>query len=103
MTRKELERHREAIEAQIRWATLHDADHELLILLHIERSRFRVKIGRCPDLPIGHADRPQASTTDISPGQGAAPSRSGRRRGAHARQRERAFAMARSELLERPV
>jgi len=33
MTRKELERHREAIEAQIRWATLHDADNELLILL----------------------------------------------------------------------
>ena len=56
MTRKELQRHREAIEAQIRWATLHDADNELLILLRIERSRFRLKIRQCPDLPIGQAD-----------------------------------------------
>jgi hypothetical protein len=43
MTRKELAQHLEAVEAQIRWATLHDGDHELLSLLRIERARFRGK------------------------------------------------------------
>jgi hypothetical protein len=34
--REELERHRESVEAQLRWAMLHDGDRELLELLQFE-------------------------------------------------------------------
>jgi hypothetical protein len=60
MTRKQLERQLEAVEAQMRWAVLHHGDHELLDLLRIESSRLRVKIGQCPDLSFGRAARATA-------------------------------------------
>jgi hypothetical protein len=56
MTRKQLERQLEAVEAQMRWAILHHGDHELLNLLRIESSRLR----QCPDLSFGRAARPTA-------------------------------------------
>jgi hypothetical protein len=51
MASKQLEKQREAVKAQIRWATLHDGDEELLNLLRIESDRLAMKIGQCPDLP----------------------------------------------------
>jgi hypothetical protein len=51
MTSKQLVQQREAVKAQIRWATLHEGDEELLNLLRIESDRLSMKIGQCPDLP----------------------------------------------------
>jgi hypothetical protein len=47
MTRTQLERQREGVEAQIRWAVLHGGDQELLDLLRIESDRLCVMIGQC--------------------------------------------------------
>jgi hypothetical protein len=44
MTRKQLERQLEAVEAQVRWAILHHGDHELLNLLRFESCRLSAKI-----------------------------------------------------------
>jgi|ERR1700722_10379958 hypothetical protein len=57
MTSNQLERHLEAVEAQMRWAKFHDGDHELLNLLRIKSSRLRVKdrtMSWSPDWPGGH-------------------------------------------------
>jgi hypothetical protein len=51
MTSKQLEKQRQAVKAQIRWATLYDGDEELLSLLCIESARLSMKIGQCHDLP----------------------------------------------------
>jgi hypothetical protein len=48
MTRTLLERQREGVAAQIRWAVLHGGDQELLDLLRIESARLCVMIGQCP-------------------------------------------------------
>jgi hypothetical protein len=42
--REELERHREGVEAQLRWAMLHDGDQELLELLRFESDRLSLRI-----------------------------------------------------------
>jgi hypothetical protein len=48
MIRKQLERQREGVEAQMRWALLHGGDQELLDLLRIESSRFLAMVKQCP-------------------------------------------------------
>jgi hypothetical protein len=53
MTRKELEQLREGVEAQLRWALLHDGDQELLELLRVESDRLTAMMGQCPDSPLG--------------------------------------------------
>jgi hypothetical protein len=40
MTREQLEQKRDGLEAQMRWAALHEADQELLDLLRIENDRL---------------------------------------------------------------
>ena len=55
LTRKQLERQREGVEAQMRWAVLHGGDQELLDLLEFEIERLFVKIGELPRSPIGRA------------------------------------------------
>jgi hypothetical protein len=47
VTSKQLEKQREAVKAQIRWAMHHGGDEELLNLLRIESDRL--KIGQCSD------------------------------------------------------
>jgi hypothetical protein len=42
--REELERHRESVEAQLRWAMLDDGDQELLELLRFESDRLSLRI-----------------------------------------------------------
>jgi hypothetical protein len=48
MTRKQLEQQRECVEAQLRWALLHDGDQELLDLLRVERARLFAMAENCP-------------------------------------------------------
>ena len=40
MAREQIEQVLESVKAQLRWATLHDGDQELLALLRFERDRF---------------------------------------------------------------
>jgi hypothetical protein len=49
VTSKQLEKQREAVKAQIRWAMHHGGDEELLNLLRIESDRLFMKKGECPD------------------------------------------------------
>jgi hypothetical protein len=42
--REELERHREGVEAQLRWAMLYDGDQELLELLRFESDCVSLRI-----------------------------------------------------------
>jgi hypothetical protein len=44
VTRRQLEKHRESVKAQISWATLHAGDEELLNLLRIESYRLFLMI-----------------------------------------------------------
>jgi hypothetical protein len=46
MTKEQLERQRESVKAQLRWAMLHDGDRELLELLRCERGRLSAMIGQ---------------------------------------------------------
>ena len=83
LTRKQLERQREGVEAQKHWAVLHGGDQELLDLLEFEIERLFVKIGELPRSPIGQAREAMltAATRDSSLGaerQGT-PKRSRRR------------------------
>jgi hypothetical protein len=48
MFRKQLERQREGVEAQMRWALLHGGDQELLDVLRIESERLLAMIKQCP-------------------------------------------------------
>ena len=49
VTGKQLEKQREAVKAQIRWAMHHGGDEELLNLLSIESDRLFMKMGECSD------------------------------------------------------
>jgi hypothetical protein len=68
LTRRQLERQREGVEAQMRWAVLHGGDQELLDLLAFEIDRLFVKIGELPRSPIGQAREAMltAATQDSS-------------------------------------
>jgi hypothetical protein len=46
MTRQQLEKKRDGLEAQMHWAELHDADQELLDLLRVENDRLLVVFGQ---------------------------------------------------------
>jgi len=46
MTREQLEHQRESVEAQLRWAILHDGDEELLDLLRFESDRLSSRLGQ---------------------------------------------------------
>jgi hypothetical protein len=48
MTRQQLEQKLAGVEAQMRWASFHGADQELLDLLRVESERLFVKIGQYP-------------------------------------------------------
>jgi hypothetical protein len=48
MIRKQLERQREGVEAQMRWALLHDGDQELLDVLRVESERLLAMMAQCP-------------------------------------------------------
>jgi hypothetical protein len=58
MTRQQLELLRHGVEAQMRWAALHDGDRELMDLLRDESTRLSMMIGQYP--PKG--DHPAVST-----------------------------------------
>jgi hypothetical protein len=46
MTREQLERKRDGVKAQIRWAALHRGDQELIDVLRDESSRLSMMLGR---------------------------------------------------------
>jgi hypothetical protein len=48
MTREQLEQVRNSVQAQLRWAMLHDGDEELQELLGIENDRLSAMIGALP-------------------------------------------------------
>jgi hypothetical protein len=52
MTRTQLERQREGVEAQIRWAILHGGEQELLDLLRIQSDRLCVMIHVTAENPM---------------------------------------------------
>jgi hypothetical protein len=67
MTREQLEQVRKSVQAQLRWAMLHDGDEELQELLCFENDRLSAMIGELPRSTQQNLPRSSEPCADQSP------------------------------------